>query len=44
MDTSSKPEAIKRYDNPEPLFPGEHWVALPGQFPRISSLRTWVEG
>lgn len=28
MDTSSKPEAIKRYDNPKPLFPGEHWVAL----------------
>lgn len=28
MDTSSKPEVIKRYDNPEPLFPGEHWVAL----------------
>lgn len=28
MDTSSKPDVIKRYDNPKPLFPGEHWVAL----------------
>lgn len=23
-----KPEAIKRYDNPRPLFPGEHWAFL----------------
>jgi len=23
-----KPDAIKRYDNPRPLFPGEHWVLL----------------
>ncbi len=23
---------------------GERWIELPGQFPRISSLRTWVEG
>jgi hypothetical protein len=28
MDQVAKPEAIKRYDNPTPLFPGEHWVAL----------------
>ena len=25
-----KPDAIKRYDNPRPLFPGEQWVALAG--------------
>lgn len=25
-----KPDAIKRYDNPRPLFPGEHWIALVG--------------
>lgn len=28
--TADKPEAIARYDDPEPLFPGEHWVALAG--------------
>lgn len=27
METS-KPQAVQRYDNPRPLFPGEHWVAL----------------
>ena len=21
-------QAVDRYDNPKPLFPGEHWVAL----------------
>lgn len=25
---SSKPEPIQRYDDPRPLFPGEHWAAL----------------
>jgi hypothetical protein len=25
-----KPDAIKRFDNPRPLFPGEHWVDLAG--------------
>lgn len=25
-----KPKAVERFDNPEPLFPGEHWVALAG--------------
>jgi hypothetical protein len=24
----SKPEPIKRYDSPRPLFRGEHWAAL----------------
>ena len=28
MDTCSKPEAIRRYDDPKPLFPGEHWAVL----------------
>jgi hypothetical protein len=31
MDTDltiTKPDAIKRYDNPHPLFPGEHTVDL----------------
>lgn len=34
MDSSSlptlpsPPESIERFDDPEPLFPGEHWVAL----------------
>jgi hypothetical protein len=23
-----KPEAVKRFDNPRPFFPGEQWVAL----------------
>ncbi|MBA3773564.1 MAG: hypothetical protein H0X13_14065 [Ramlibacter sp.] len=27
---TSKPEAVKRYDNPRPLFPGEPWVAFIG--------------
>ncbi len=27
---TKKPEAIQRFDNPEPLFPGEPWVALAG--------------
>ena len=26
----AKPDAIKRYDNPAPLFPGEQWVDLAG--------------
>src|SRR5689334_22634971 len=26
----AKPEALDRYDNPKPLFPGEHWVDLAG--------------
>ena len=30
MPTTSKPAAIQRYDNPKPLFPGEHWVELAG--------------
>lgn len=25
---SSKPESIQRYDDPRPMFPGEHWIAL----------------
>jgi len=29
MDTD-KPQAVERFDNPKPLFPGEHWVALGG--------------
>lgn len=34
MDTSSlpdlpdAPEAVDRFDNPKPLFPGERWAAL----------------
>jgi hypothetical protein len=24
----AKPDAVKRYDNPRPLFAGEHWVDL----------------
>ena len=27
---TKKPDAIKRFDNPRPLFPGEHWVDLAG--------------
>ena len=27
---AKKPEAIKRFDNPKPLFPGERWVDLAG--------------
>lgn len=34
--TAYKPEAIARYDNPAPLFPGEHWVALAG------GIATWL--
>ena len=30
MDMPDKPQAVKRYDNPKPLFSGEHWVALAG--------------
>ena len=30
MDAPQKPDTIKRYDNPAPLFPGEHWVDLAG--------------
>lgn len=30
MQASNKPEVVKRFDNPEPLFPGEHWVDLAG--------------
>jgi hypothetical protein len=26
----SKPDAVKRYDNPRPLFPGEPWVDFAG--------------
>jgi hypothetical protein len=26
--SASVPEPIKRYDNPRPFFPGEHWVDL----------------
>jgi hypothetical protein len=26
--TPEKPAAVARYDNPKPLFPGEHWIAL----------------
>lgn len=28
IEAPAKPEAIKRFDNPKPLFPGEHWAAL----------------
>jgi uncharacterized membrane protein len=27
---AKKPEVIKRFDNPRPLFPGERWVDLAG--------------
>lgn len=27
---AKKPDAIKRFDNPTPLFPGERWVDLAG--------------
>ena len=27
---ASKPAVIERFDNPRPLFPGEHWVELAG--------------
>lgn len=30
MAAIEKPDAIKRFDNPRPLFPGEHWAALAG--------------
>lgn len=30
MQASKKPEVVKRFDNPKPLFPGEHWVDLAG--------------
>ena len=30
MDMPDKPQAIKRFDNPKPLFPGEQWVDLVG--------------
>ena len=30
MQASNKPEVVKRFDNPAPLFPGEHWVDLVG--------------
>lgn len=26
----SKPDFLKRLDDPEPIFPGEHWAALAG--------------
>src|SRR3954466_6271183 len=26
----AKPDTIKRFDNPRPLFKGEHWVDLAG--------------
>jgi hypothetical protein len=26
--SSSTPAAVRRFDNPEPFFPGEHWVDL----------------
>ena len=29
MDVT-KPEPIARFDNPRPLFPGEHWLDLAG--------------
>lgn len=32
MQASNKPEVVKRFDNPAPLFPGEHWVDLAGGF------------
>lgn len=25
---TDKPDSVKRFDNPKPLFPGEHWVDL----------------
>lgn len=28
MELPDKPDAVKRYDNPRPMFPGEHWFAL----------------
>ncbi|TFY96800.1 hypothetical protein [Ramlibacter rhizophilus] len=27
-----KPDILKRFDNPEPFFPGEHWVLLVAGF------------
>ncbi len=24
----AKPQAVERFDDPRPLFPGEHWVEL----------------
>lgn len=27
-DVDVKPDALKRYDSPRPLFPGEPWVAF----------------
>lgn len=30
METPDKPEVIQRYDDPTPLFPGEHVVLLIG--------------
>jgi uncharacterized membrane protein len=27
---TQKPAAVRRFDNPRPLFPGEHWVDLAG--------------
>jgi hypothetical protein len=30
MQNRNKPEVVKRFDNPEPLFPGEQWVDLAG--------------
>ena len=26
----AKPQPIERFDNPRPLFPGEHWMDLAG--------------
>lgn len=30
MDAPQKPETLQRYDDPTPLFPGEHWLDLAG--------------
>ena len=33
---ASKPKAVRRFDNPRPLFPGEPWVAL------AAGVATWL--
>jgi hypothetical protein len=35
MDTD-KPQAVERFDNPKPLFPGEHWADL------VAGLGIWL--
>ena len=35
MDAKT-PDTIQRFDNPRPLFPGEHWIDLAG------GLAAWI--